>query len=159
MSLGLLTVAWVALWRGDLRLGRVVSVPPRRGPGPGSRARTGGSRSAREGRAKQHRRCERETQRDAIARRSAWLVGPSAAFLRSRALFPRDPFMSRTAWSTSPTFPLMTPSWSMLLACKLSHFQLRFGEMPGQVVLPKARPRSPGQPPPAPPHRRWQDSL
>ena len=38
-------------------------------------------------------------------------------------------FMSRTAWSTSPTFPLMTPSWSTLLACKLSHFQLRFGAL------------------------------
>ena len=34
-----------------------------------------------------------------------------------------------------------------------------FLKMPGQVVLPKARPRSPGQPPPAPPHGRWQDSL
>ena len=100
VSLGL-GVVWVAPclracspWRAWRCGGRVACVPPRRGPGPGSGARTGGSRSAREGRAKQHRRCERETQREAITRSSAWLLMPSAAFLRSRALFLRDPFSS-----------------------------------------------------------------
>ena len=60
-----------------IALGRVACVPPCLGPGPRS-ASTGGSWSAREGRAKQHRRQEREIQRDVLTRSSAWLVTPYA---------------------------------------------------------------------------------
>ena len=136
-------------WR--LLLVRVAWVPPCLGPG----ARTGGSRSAREGRAKQHRRSEREIQRDIPTRSSAWLVTPSAAFLRSRALFfrhtstscrePRGrhcmgltPVLAALLLSivlASSTFPPMTASWSTVLACKLCHFQLRFGALTLVLLL------------------------
>ena len=52
-------VAWVRIG-----VGRVAWVPPCLGPGPRSGASTGGSRSVREGRDKQHRRPERERSRE-----------------------------------------------------------------------------------------------